>query len=90
MFFDGYGRIKCSFNPKASSPTNTNCKDGSVVTGSGQSEGKSSCCWSNLLPKFEFSNIFESRSRPYAPTSVAVKKQFASYTPNKTMEKYFV
>jgi hypothetical protein len=74
VFLDGYGRMKCSFNPNASSPTHTNGKDGYVVRGSGLSEGKSSCCWSNLLPKFVFFNIFESPSRSYAPTSMAVKQ----------------
>jgi hypothetical protein len=30
-FFDGYGRIKGSFNPNSSSPTKTNGKDSSMV-----------------------------------------------------------
>jgi hypothetical protein len=54
VFLDGYGSIKCSFNLNASSPTNTNGKDGSVVSVSGLSEGKSSGCWSNLLPNSNF------------------------------------
>jgi hypothetical protein len=37
-------------------------------------EGKSGCCWSNFIPKFEFLNIFEYPLCPYALTSMAVKQ----------------
>ena len=40
----------------------------------------------NAFPKFELLKSLLSFSRPWAPTSISVKKQFASATPNKFIE----
>jgi len=40
----------------------------------------------NALLKFELLKTMLSLSRPWAPTSVSVKQQFASATPNEFIE----
>jgi hypothetical protein len=40
----------------------------------------------NAFPKFELLETLLSFSRPWAPTSISEKQQFASATPNKFTE----
>jgi len=40
----------------------------------------------NAFPKFELLKTLLSLSRPWAPTSISVKQQFASATPNTFIE----
>ena len=40
----------------------------------------------NAFPKLELLKTLLSFSRPWAPTSISVKQQFATATPNKFIE----
>ena len=40
----------------------------------------------NAFPKLELLKTLLSFSRPWAPTSISLKQQFASTTPNKFIE----
>jgi hypothetical protein len=81
----GKGIIKFGFRGKASSTTKYN---GIIifVTGIFLIGGTFKSPELNAFPKLELLKTLLSFSRPWAPTSISVKQQFASAAPNKFIE----
>jgi hypothetical protein len=79
------GSIKLGFRGKASAPTNYNGIR-MLIPGIFLVAGTFKSPETNAFPKLELLKSLLSFSRPKAPTSISVKQQFASTTPNKFIE----